>query len=67
LAPAGTPAPVIEKLSKATNEALKDPKVVQALQVQALDPIGGTPDEFRKFIRSETERWAKIVEAMPKK
>lgn len=67
LAPTGTPAPVIDKLSKAVNEALKDPKVVQALQVQGMDPTGGTPDEFRKFIRSETERWAKIVEAMPKK
>jgi tripartite-type tricarboxylate transporter receptor subunit TctC len=46
---------------------VKDPKVIQALQVQGLDAIGGTPDEFRKFIRSETERWAKVVEAMPKK
>ncbi|MDB5599048.1 MAG: hypothetical protein JWN71_1092 [Xanthobacteraceae bacterium] len=67
LAPTGTPAPIIEQLSKATNDAVKDPKVIHQLQVQGLDAIGGTPEEFRKFIRSETERWAKVIEVMPKK
>jgi tripartite-type tricarboxylate transporter receptor subunit TctC len=46
---------------------VKDPKVIHQLQVQGLDAIGGTPEEFRKFIRSETERWAKVIEVMPKK
>lgn len=64
LAPTGTPAPVIDKLSKATNQALKDPEVLKALHTQGLDALGGSPDEFRRFIRSETERWARVIHSM---
>ena len=64
LAPTGTPAPVIEKLSKATNDALKDADVLKQLHLQGLDAIGGSPDDFRKFIRSETERWAQVIGSM---
>lgn len=66
LAPEGTPQPVIDKLSKATNEALKDPQVLKQLHTQGLDALGGTPDEFRTFIKSETERWAEVLAKMPK-
>jgi tripartite-type tricarboxylate transporter receptor subunit TctC len=64
LAPAGTPAPIIDKLSNATNEALKDPEVLKQLHTQGLDAIGGSPDDFRRFIKSETERWASVVHTM---
>jgi tripartite-type tricarboxylate transporter receptor subunit TctC len=64
LAPAGTPAPVIDKLSKTTNEALKDPEVLKQLHTQGLDAIGGSPDDFGRFIKSETERWASVVHKM---
>lgn len=70
LAPTGTPATVIDKVSKATNDALKDPDVLQQLHTQGLDALGGSPDEFRGFIRNEIERWAKVVNSMddvPKK
>jgi tripartite-type tricarboxylate transporter receptor subunit TctC len=64
LAPVGTPAPIIDKLSKTTNEALKDPDVLKQLHTQGLDAIGGSPDEFGRFIKSETERWASVVHNM---
>lgn len=64
LAPTGTPAPVIEKLSKATNDALKDEEVLKQLHLQGLDAIGGSPDDFRRYIRGETERWAQIIHSM---
>jgi tripartite-type tricarboxylate transporter receptor subunit TctC len=64
LAPAGTPAPIIDKLSKTTNDALKDPEVLKQLHTQGLDAIGGSPDEFSRFIKSETERWASVVRNM---
>ncbi|HEY2756599.1 MAG TPA: tripartite tricarboxylate transporter substrate binding protein [Pseudolabrys sp.] len=64
LAPVGTPAPIIDKLSKTTNEALKDPEVLKQLHTQGLDAIGGSPDEFGRFIKSETERWASVVHNM---
>ena len=64
MAPAGTPAAVIDKVSKATNEALKDADVLKQLHVQGLDALGGSPDDFRRFIRSETERWALVIHDM---
>jgi tripartite-type tricarboxylate transporter receptor subunit TctC len=70
LAPTGTPAAVIDKVSKATNEALKDPDVLKQLHTQGLDELGGSPDDFKRLIRSETERWARVihdVEAAKKK
>jgi len=64
LAPAGTAKPVIDRISAAANEALKDPEVVKALKTQGFDPLGGTPDEFARYIRSETARWAQVIRDM---
>jgi len=64
LAPAGTPTVVIDKVSRATNEALKDPSVLQQLHTQGLDELGGSPDDFRRFIRSEIERWSRVIHDM---
>ena len=63
LAPAGTPRDIVEKLSKAINEALKSPDVVETLSKQGMDILGGTPEELGKTIASETEKWAKVVKA----
>jgi tripartite-type tricarboxylate transporter receptor subunit TctC len=65
LAPTGTPTPIIDKISKAANEALKDPLVLKQLHAQGLDALGGSPDEFRRFIKNETERWADVLHKMP--
>ena len=65
LAPAGTSAAVIEKISKASNEALTDTDVVKQLGVQGLDARGGSPEDFRVFIKAETDRWAQVIKAMP--
>ena len=64
LAPTGTPTPIIDSISRATNEALKDPKVLKQLNTQGLDALGGSPEDFRRFIRSETERWARVIHSM---
>jgi tripartite-type tricarboxylate transporter receptor subunit TctC len=64
LAPAGTPQPVIEKLNKAINEALKDQTLLGNFAKQGLDPLGGTPAEFASYIKSETERWATVIKSM---
>ena len=65
LAPAGTPAAIIEKVSKASNETLKDADVLKQLGVQGLDARGGSPDDFRAFIKAETDRWAEVIKSMP--
>lgn len=64
LGPAGLSQPAIDKLSEATNAALKDPAVLKELQSQGLNAAGGSPDDFAHFIRNETERWAKVIKSM---
>ncbi len=63
MAPAGTPQSVLDKLSRAANEALQAEKVKAALRTQFTEPIGGTPEEFRRTIASETVRWTAVVSA----
>ena len=62
LARAGTAPDILDRLQKAAVEALKDPQVRQVLENQAAVPIGDTPAEFQQFIRSETAKYARIVE-----
>jgi tripartite-type tricarboxylate transporter receptor subunit TctC len=61
LGPAGTPKPIIDKISDAANKALKDPDVLKQLETQGLNPLGGSPDDFAAFIKSETQRWARVM------
>jgi tripartite-type tricarboxylate transporter receptor subunit TctC len=60
-APAGTPQDIIDKLNAATNAALGDQKLQQQLAAFGAVPMTGSPDEFRKFIASEIEKWGKVV------
>jgi tripartite-type tricarboxylate transporter receptor subunit TctC len=60
-APAGTPQPAIDKLSRAANDALKSDDVVKSLRSQTIDIIGTTPAEFRRHIEEERARWNAVV------
>jgi tripartite-type tricarboxylate transporter receptor subunit TctC len=62
MAPAGTPRGVIDRLSRAINEALQAPEVLTALRAQGLDPLGGTPEDFARHIESETKKWADVAQ-----
>lgn len=64
LGPAGLPQGVVDKLSQAINAALKDPEVLKELQAQGLNPAGGSPAEFARFIESENARWSKVIGSM---
>jgi tripartite-type tricarboxylate transporter receptor subunit TctC len=61
LAPAGTPAPVIEKLSAAANAALAAAPGVKALDAAGIDPLGGTPAAFAAFIRTDVAKWTEVL------
>jgi tripartite-type tricarboxylate transporter receptor subunit TctC len=61
LAPAGTAPEIVLKLSQAANEALKSNEVLAVLEAQGVDPIGGTPDEFKAFIAAELKKWDGVV------
>lgn len=63
LAPAGTPADAVNKLSVAANEALKTDAVTTALKTQGIDPLGSTPKEFGDFIRADISKWSSVLAA----
>jgi tripartite-type tricarboxylate transporter receptor subunit TctC len=63
LAPTGTPAAIIEKLSAAANDALNTDAVRTALKAQGTDPVGGTPKEFADFIRADIDKWVAVLAA----
>jgi tripartite-type tricarboxylate transporter receptor subunit TctC len=60
-APARTAAPVIAKLNAAVNAVLKDPETAKKLIEAGADPAAGTPEQLAEFLKSELERWGKVV------
>ncbi len=63
LAPAGTPAPVIEKLSRAAMASMKVPSVQQQFYDAGLFPIGASATDFTTLLRNEREKWAPIIKS----
>jgi tripartite-type tricarboxylate transporter receptor subunit TctC len=63
MAPAGTPRAVIDKLAAAANGALKSEEIVAKLQAQGFEPLGGSPEEFGRFIARETAKWSVAADA----
>jgi tripartite-type tricarboxylate transporter receptor subunit TctC len=63
MAPVGTPAQIVELLNKKINEILARPEVKDAWEKQGAVAMAMTPDEFGAHVRSEIERWAKIIRA----
>jgi len=63
VAPAGTPKEVIDKLAGAANEALKADEVAKVLTPQGIDLVGGSPEDFARYLDSEMKRWAAVAQA----
>jgi tripartite-type tricarboxylate transporter receptor subunit TctC len=63
LAPAGTPKPIIEMLNASNRKVLARDDIKQKLESQGVDPIVNTPAEFSTYMKSETEKWGKVVKA----
>jgi tripartite-type tricarboxylate transporter receptor subunit TctC len=61
LAPAGTPRPVIDRLSGEIRKALAEREVVAKLEPQVLDPMYQTPEEFTKYLQAEYARMRDVV------
>ena len=60
LVPRGTPNEIVQKLYKASAEALAAPEVRERLAQSALVPVGSSPKEFEALIRADLERWSKL-------
>ncbi len=63
LAPAATPHDVIQKLAATIDQAVTTPDVVASFAAQGIDPLHGGPDVFAPYIRSETTKWAQVLES----
>jgi len=63
LAPAGTPAPVVQKIYEAMNAALAKPEVKERLRGLGAVVVGSSPAEFRAFLPKDKERWTQVIKA----
>ena len=64
MAPAGTPKAIVNLLQRETAKILKSPDVQERLKALGLEPVGSTPEEHAKQLRSDLERWAKLAKAV---
>jgi tripartite-type tricarboxylate transporter receptor subunit TctC len=62
-APASTPPAIVNKLQAAFSRAIRDPDVSGKLRGMAVNPGGGTSDEFRKMIDADIESYVAVVKA----
>jgi tripartite-type tricarboxylate transporter receptor subunit TctC len=61
LAPAGTPAAIIQRLSTETIGNMTTSEVREMLGKQGFDVVANRPEDFRRWIRSESDKWAKVI------
>ena len=61
LAPRATPRPIIQRLYQEVARAVHQPDVASRFAVDGTDGIGSTPAEFAAFLKSERDKWAKVV------
>jgi tripartite-type tricarboxylate transporter receptor subunit TctC len=63
MVPVGTPPEVINRLLAESLKLLKQPEMRERLIASGVDPVGNTPEEFAAYVRSEVEKWARVIKA----
>ena len=63
VAPAGTPADIINRLNGEITSILKGQEMNDRLTKEGADPVGNTPAEFARHIQTEIEKWRKVIRA----
>jgi tripartite-type tricarboxylate transporter receptor subunit TctC len=61
VAPAGTPAQVVARLNAEITAALNDPQIQASMRNLGVEPAPGRPEQFEAYIRSETQKWGKVI------
>jgi tripartite-type tricarboxylate transporter receptor subunit TctC len=62
-APAGTPKPIVDRLNREVAEAINTPAIKKKLTDLGAEPVANSPSEFAELVKSDRERWAKVVKA----
>ena len=60
--PKGLPREVVDKINAAANQILKVPEMDKLLATDGVSPAGGTPEQFQATIKTDIERWRKVVQ-----
>jgi tripartite-type tricarboxylate transporter receptor subunit TctC len=60
--PTGTPAEIVQKLNAGLNAMLKEPAVTERLNKLNVEYRPNTPEDFRKFVAAEMEKWSRVVQ-----
>ncbi|MBL8382197.1 MAG: tripartite tricarboxylate transporter substrate binding protein [Burkholderiales bacterium] len=63
LAPAGTPSDIVTRINREVNAILAQQDLRERLAAGSVEVAGGTPEELRRLIAADTERWAKVIRA----
>ena len=58
---AKTPPEIVGRLNAAINVALKNPALIEQLNAEGSSPMGGSPEDARKYVLSEQAQWAKLI------
>jgi tripartite-type tricarboxylate transporter receptor subunit TctC len=63
LAPAATPHEIVARISGEMQKGFKTPRMHERFSALGADPVGGSPDQFAAFLKSEMAKWATLVKA----
>jgi tripartite-type tricarboxylate transporter receptor subunit TctC len=63
VAPAATPRELVDRIGADIAHAVKSSDLTERMKQQGMEPIGSAPEQFDALIRSEIEKWAKVVKA----
>ena len=63
LAPAGTPAPIVDLLQTKIAEGMKTPEMKARLAIDGAEPVANTPAAFAALINDEMEKWTAVAKA----
>jgi tripartite-type tricarboxylate transporter receptor subunit TctC len=62
-APAGTPPELVARLNHEIRDILASPDVRTAFETQGMDPAASSPEEFRRLVEQDADRWAQLIKA----
>jgi tripartite-type tricarboxylate transporter receptor subunit TctC len=63
MAPAGTPKDILDKLARTLNTVLKSEALQRQLETMGYEPLGGTPDDFTRYVERELRKWTVAASA----
>jgi tripartite-type tricarboxylate transporter receptor subunit TctC len=61
IAPAGLPRPILDRLNRAVNATINDPRVKERLIQLGSEGGGGSPEDYAEVIRNDSAKWAEVI------